>query len=167
MKVLFPKRAEYTKTLSKHTDCFFCDPNVLKKQECTHFSFAHWRVLVNKYPYMDGNVMVVPKAHKISLDELSQKEWVEFPQALLETQKALEEMFTTSSFNIGINLGKESGQSVSHLHWQVIPRKKKNHTVVGVLADIQVITLSPEELKKKLSKQNPSASIGGGDQGGP
>ncbi len=102
---------------------------------------------------MDGNVMIVSKQHRISLSELSLKEWEEFPKVLLSVKEILAKKFSTESFNIGINIGEESGRSIEHIHWQVIPRKKKSHTVVSVLADIQVITVSPKELQEMLSKK--------------
>lgn len=153
MKIYQPKKREYQKVLLQKKKCFFCDLNIIQDQECTLFSFVYWRVLVNKYPYMDGNVMIVPKKHSISLSELSLKEWGEFPQVLLSVKKVLSKKFSTKSFNIGINIGEESGRSIDHLHWQIIPRKKKRYTVVSVLADIQVITISPQELQEMLSKK--------------
>lgn len=153
MKIYQPKKRDYRKVLLQKKKCFFCDEKIIRDQECTLFSFVHWMVLVNKYPYMDGNVMIVPKEHKISLSELSSEEWDELPKALLSVKKVLAKKFSTNSFNVGINIGEESGRSVEHIHWQIIPRKKKNYTVVGVLADIQVITISPKELQEMLSKK--------------
>lgn len=132
--------------------CFFCTHEIIEHQECTKFQFEYWMVLVNKHPYMNGNVMLVLKRHVINTEELTSEEWGEFGTALVEVQSVLGKMFNTDSFNVGINLGPDSGQSVSHLHWQIIPRKRKNHTVVGVLADIHVVTLSPDKLKEQLSK---------------
>jgi len=106
---------------------------------------------------MDGNVMLVPKRHIEKIEEMLPEEWKEFSEALLRVKKVLEKKFETPSFNIGINIGNESGRSVAHLHWQIIPRKKKNHTVVGVLADIHVVETSPQELKKMLSKRKESS----------
>lgn len=146
-----PRRATYAKELQEKKDCYFCDQNVIDAQECTAFVYEGWMVLTNKYPYMDGNVMIVPRRHLENLGDISEREWEEFPHVLTSVQSRLFDMFETESMNIGINIGEESGRSVAHLHWQVIPRKRKNHTVVGMLADIQVITLSPEELKKRLS----------------
>jgi len=106
----------------------------------------------DKHPYMNGNVMIIPKQHKTAISKLSVDEWQEFLNVLSAVQKELKEMFQTDSFNIGINEGPDSGASIDHLHWQIIPRHRKNHTAVSVLADIQVITLSSDELKKLLSK---------------
>lgn len=153
MKIYQPKKRDYRKVLLQKKKCFFCDKKIIDDQECTLFSFIYWMVLANKYPYMDGNVMIVPKEHKTSLFELTSQEWEEFPKVLLSVKEILSKKFSTNSFNIGINIGEESGRSVEHIHWQIIPRKKKNHTVVGVLADIQVITISPKELQEMLSKK--------------
>lgn len=97
--------------------------------------------------------MLVPKQHRTKLAALTQAEWEEFSKLIVDVQRELGELFQTSSFNIGINEGKDSGRSVKHLHWQVLPRHQKNHTVVGVMADIEVITMPPLELKKLLSKK--------------
>jgi ATP adenylyltransferase len=150
MKVFDPTRKEYN-ARTRNGECPFCDQEVLKKQNCTKFFFKYWLVLVNKYPYMDGNVMLVTKKHHEVFETLSKDEWEEFYTALIEIKSTLSVMFETESFNIGLNLGEDSGRSLPHLHWQIIPRKRKNHSVVSVLADIQVITLSPEELKSDLS----------------
>ena len=153
MQIYSPERKSYNKRRKIKKICYFCDKKIIREQECSRFSFEHWYVLTNKYPYMEGNVMLVPKGHKEMLENISDKAWEEFPKALLEIKNVLGKLFSTESFNIGINIGEESGRSVKHLHWQIIPRKEKNHTVVGLLADIHVITVSPEELKKKLSKK--------------
>lgn len=151
MKVFDPTRKEYN-TRPINDDCPLCNQEILEKQNCTKFCFKYWLVLVNKHPYMDGNVMLVTKNHHEVFETLSADEWEEFAKALIEVKAALSEMFETESFNIGLNMGEDSGRSLSHLHWQIIPRKRKNHSVVSVLADIQVITLSSRELKEKLSK---------------
>jgi len=152
MKIYDPTRAAYS-GLFPRKNCFFCDTAVIQRQECTRFAFRHWHVLVNQYPYMDGNVMLVPKRHRVALARLSEGEWNEFPRALIDVEHVLGELFRTRSFNVGINVGKNSGRSITHLHWQIIPRQKKNHSVVGILADIEVITLAPATLKKRLSKK--------------
>jgi len=152
MRVFEKTRGDYYKTTKTNKGCPFCSKETINKQNCTIFSFEHWYVLVNKHPYMDGNVMLVTKKHHENLDTLTMDEWSEFSKAVIEVQATLQKMFKTKSFNIGINIGEDSGGSVLHVHWQIIPRRKKNHSVVSTLADIQVITLSFDELKIKLSK---------------
>lgn len=150
MKVYDPTRAEYNKR-DRDGSCAFCRTEVINDQNCTKFNFDHWYVLVNKHPYMDGNVMLVTKQHHESLETLSDDEWNEFKIALLEVQKVLKDLLKVDAFNIGINSGEGSGQSVAHVHWQVIPRRKRSYSVVNQLADIQILTILPSDLRKKLS----------------
>jgi ATP adenylyltransferase len=152
MQILDTSRHGYDRAQKLRKDCFFCDANLIKKQNCTQFEYLHWYVLVNKHPYQNGNVMIVPKRHLTKLSQLSEEEWQEYAKVIVSVQKALTHHFDTDSFNVGLNEGKESGRSVAHLHWQVIPRKKTNYTAVGIFADIHVVTLPPDKLKKMLSK---------------
>lgn len=132
MHVFEPSRSNYRKKITDKKDsCLFCSKKIIKEQNCTKFSFKYWWVLANKHPYMNGNVMLVPKKHHETLETINQDEWGEFSEALLEVKKVLQKMFKTESFNIGINIGEESGASIAHLHWQIIPRKRKNYTVVS------------------------------------
>jgi ATP adenylyltransferase len=154
MRILDKSRHAYNSARKNKKKCFFCDSEVISAQNCTFFSYNHWYVLVNKHPYQNGNVMLVPKKHKTKLSQLSEFEWIEFSKAIVEVQMVLKNYFKTESFNIGINEGKASGRSVSHLHWQIIPRWFKNPNAVGVFADIHVVTMSPFELKEILKKND-------------
>ncbi len=125
MKVFEVTRKKYHKKDTDNVVCPFCNKRIINKQNCARFSFEYWYVLVNKHPYMNGNVMLVSKKHHDNLDTLSMEEWQEFTQALIDVKGVLGKMFKTESFSVGINIGKDSGGSVAHIHWQIIPRKKK------------------------------------------
>jgi len=150
MQVLETLRKTYRKRIAKQTGCEFCKSEVAQEQECKNISSNLWRVLTNKYPYMDGNVMIVPKRHITDLDQISGEEWTDFHQVLKKTQKVLAKIFDTTSFNVNINIGEHSGASIDHLHWQVIPRKKKIMNATNVFCDLYVITVSPQDLKKQI-----------------
>lgn len=110
-------------------------------------------VMVNKYPYSDGNVMVIPKRHVRNVEDLLKEEWIEFQEVLSKTIKKLGKIFKTIDFNIGANIGVDAGGSIEHLHWQIIPRKKKISNAANILADIEVITVLPEDLRKIIDKK--------------
>lgn len=154
MQILDSSRANYNKERPHRSTCYFCDAEVIGKQDCTQFAYDYWYVLVNKHPYQNGNLMVVPKAHKTKLAELSADEWDEFSKVIVAVQAALTAAFATDSFNIALNEGADSGRSIAHLHWQIIPRWHKNHTAVGIFADIHVVTMSPDDLKERFSKKD-------------
>lgn len=153
MRIVDFNRVRYGKKIGKFKICELCNPKNIKKQECRKLSGEHWRVMVNKYPYMDGNVMVIPKKHITKIEDLTEKQWKEFVFVLKRTKKTLSKIFKTNDFNIGLNLGKNAGGSLEHLHWQVIPRKFTPMNALNIFADLYVITISPWELKKMIDRK--------------
>lgn len=151
MRILDSNRKKYKHTFSKSDDCVLC--NKKETLECLGLSGKYWRVLVNRFPYMDGNVMIIPTLHKEKTGELTKEEWGEFRKVLQKTQEVLGKIFQVDSFNIGLNLGPESGASIPHLHWQIIPRKFKNITVMNTFADLYIVAVTPEETKKLIDKE--------------
>jgi ATP adenylyltransferase len=153
MRVFEPTRAAYRKKIKQKKVCEFCNPKNIKEQECRSLSGEHWIVLVNKYPYMDGNIITVPRRHIENLIDLSEEEWSELRNIFIQIKKKLSSLFNTNDFNIGLNLGKKAGASISHLHWQIIPRNEKILNASNVFADLYVITMSPKELRKKIDQK--------------
>ena len=113
----------------------------------------HWRVLVNRFPYMDGNVMIVPIRHVERISDLTGEEWQDFGRVLGETQRVLGKIFKTESFNVALNTGPQSGASIPHLHWQVVPRAFKNITALNAFADLHIVAVTPEETKRLIDKE--------------
>ncbi len=152
MRIYEEKRGKY-KTTYKSKNCDFCDPFVLQDQKVKQLEGEFWRVLACKYPYMDGNLMIVPKRHVTHTDKLNKEEWDEFSRVLVATQTLLTELFHTKSFNIMLQLGLNSGSSIRHLHWMIIPRPKKQK-VSGwnVFNDFYFVTLSYKELIMKIDQ---------------
>ncbi len=111
---------------------------------------AGW--FVNQYPILDGNLMIVLKRHVEDTSELTDHEWQELQTKIEESKTILSKIFETNSFNIGFNIGPDSGSSVKHLHWQVIPRTKNQpvNGFAGFIADIHTLRASPEELKQRI-----------------
>ncbi len=150
MKVFEPNRAKYRKNNDKKIICQFCDLKNIKNQECKKLSGKYWLVFISKYPYMDGNLMIIPKRHIEDTSELSEEEKIEFFEILEKVKDKLGKIFKTNEFNIWLNLGKNSGCSISHLHWQIIPRKFKIENAANIFGDIHILTVLPEKLKKMI-----------------
>lgn len=110
-------------------------------------------VFVNLYPYMDGNLMIIPRRHVKDTNDLDSKEESEFFDILKKVKIRLSRIFETNEFNVGLNLGKNSGSSIEHIHWQIIPRRHKVENATNIFADIQVITMLPLKLKKIIDKR--------------
>jgi ATP adenylyltransferase len=151
MRILDNTRKKYHKKFKDKVGCVFCAKD--EPLECHGLKGKYWRVFMNKFPYMEGNVMIVPRRHVEKTGDLTSEEWKDFGKVLVNTQKVLGKVFEVDSFNIGMNMGPESGASIPHLHWQIIPRKFRNITVMDTFADLHVISLSSEEAKKMIDKE--------------
>ena len=152
MRIFEPERGKY-KTTYKSGGCHFCDSVVIKDQEVKQIQGQYWRVLACKYPYMDGNLMIVPKRHVEHTDKLNKDEWEEFSRMLLKSQDLLSKLFATKSFNVMLQIGSNSGASIKHLHWMIIPRPKKaSLTGWNVLQNFYFVTLSYKDLIKKINR---------------
>jgi len=154
MKIINPKKFKYNKKLDNNEvkSCDFCSSKIYKMQGCKSLEGKYWKILVNLYPYMDGNLMIIPKRHIVKIDEIKNDEWEEFHEIILKTQKKLTEIFKTKSFNVGINIGKSAGSSIPHMHWQIMPRRKWIPNFANIVGDMYIITVTPEKLKKLIDE---------------
>lgn len=152
MQILEKERAKYRRRAAETKICPFCDPLILKAQACPSLQSQYWQVIINKYPYLDGNLMLVPKRHVETLEKLTPEEQADFFPALQKAKQALSLIFKTNDFNIALNIGKKSGASLKHLHWQIVPRAKKIENSLNIFADLHVITVSPPQLKKLINQ---------------
>jgi diadenosine tetraphosphate (Ap4A) HIT family hydrolase len=151
MRVLEKKRRKYWKR-KRGKVCEFCDIKALKGQLIKKLEGKYWYVLAAKYPYLDGNVIIIPKRHVEQTRDLNENECLEFFDILNKAQKVLAKVFKTNSFNIAINIGPESGASIKHLHWQLVPRVKMNPNAQAIFNDFHFVTLDYKDLIKRINK---------------
>lgn len=159
MRVYEPRRLTYHKRAHGRgqngifIDCIFCTPQKIRTQVCTSFSFTYWSVVANLHPYMNGNLMLVSRRHTEELDDLTAEEQAEWFVAIKEVKKVLGTLFKTRSFNISINLGEYSGQSLRHLHWQIIPRTGRHQiNSINIFSDIYVVSVSAQDLVRMVNE---------------
>ncbi len=145
-RIWAPWRAEYILDESKNDSCVFCkvtnsmnnDDNkkllVLKRGS---FSF----VIMNKYPYNPGHLMVVPYKHAVYFDDLSSEIISEMIQLEIRSINALRNAMNPEGFNIGINIGQAAGAGVKdHLHIHIVPRWNGDTNFMPVLSSSRVIS---------------------------
>ena len=109
-------------------------------------------VLLNKFPYNNGHLLVAPKAHKGRLDEISRDEILETQQTVARMVQVLERTMRPEGFNIGLNLGKVAGAGLpGHVHWHIVPRWNGDTNFMPVLGDVRVIAQSLDALYDLLS----------------
>ncbi len=108
-------------------------------------------VMLNRYPYSNGHLLVCPLRHVAELDQLTDDEHLEIMQTLSRLTTILGEVVQAQGFNVGLNLGQLAGAGVpGHLHWHLVPRWPGDHNFMPVLAGVRVIPQSLEELWELL-----------------
>lgn len=104
-------------------------------------------VVLNRFPYNNGHLLIAPTAHKSRPDELTPDELLDLQLVLRRMLGVLEKRMTPDGFNVGLNLGKVAGAGLpGHLHWHVVPRWHGDTNFMPVLADTKVIVQSLDAL---------------------
>lgn len=155
MQVFEKKRNAYNANISKEKVCQFCDQENIAEQICASLTSQYWFVIASKYPYMDGNLIVIPKRHVEDIDDLSLEEKNEWFAVMERTKQRLGKAFSTTSFNISINIGEYSARSIAHLHWQIIPRDRiSSPNAINIFQDIHVISLGYKDLVRLVDEKS-------------
>jgi ATP adenylyltransferase len=108
-------------------------------------------VVLNRFPYNNGHLLVAPVAHKATLQDLTAEELLEVMETVRRLVAVLGERMHPDGFNIGLNLGKSAGAGLpGHLHWHIVPRWDGDTNFMPVLADTKVIVQSLDALYDSL-----------------
>ncbi len=155
MKTIWaPWRSKFIYT-RKRRGCIFCRARDAR-DTAKHFVIQKTRhsfSMLNLYPYNNGHIMVVPKRHKGSLEDLSAAELSDMMSLLNKTTGLLTKMLKPKGYNIGINIGKVSGAGFpGHVHIHVVPRWEGDTNFMPVFSDNKIISESLSALYERLIK---------------
>jgi ATP adenylyltransferase len=146
-----PWRLSYVasaKPPTAHDACFICQALAAQDDRANLVACrsAHSVVVLNRFPYNNGHLLVAPNAHKGQLHELDAGEILEIQQTIARLVGVLTELMKPDGFNIGLNLGKAAGAGLpGHLHWHLVPRWNGDTNFMAVTADTRVIVQSLEQ----------------------
>lgn len=139
-----PWRMEYIKS-EKPEGCIFCKDSI-RNDEFVLYEGEYSFVIMNRYPYINGHLMIAPFRHVGNLEDLTSDEKREIFDLTGISVKALKETMNSEGFNIGINLGRAAGAGVDdHVHVHVVPRWSGDTNFMTVLGEVRVI---PEDVGK-------------------
>ena len=144
MKTMWaPWRIEYILG-EKEGQCIFCSA-LQDQDELTLFRGETTMVTMNKFPYINGHLLVAPVRHVSTLHQLNKTEMGELLATVEQSVGILKMAMKPDGFNVGLNLGKVAGAGVEeHLHFHVVPRWFGDTNALTVFGDVRVI---PEHLK--------------------
>jgi ATP adenylyltransferase len=134
--------------------CLFC--RVIENPNDEDADLVVWRqdhaiVMLNKFPYNPGHVMVAPHAHKPSLEDLDDSETAALMSALRTTLKVLRTTLKPEGFNVGANIGRPAGAGIpDHVHLHVVPRWNGDTNFMPVLDDVKVVSEALMQTAAKL-----------------
>jgi ATP adenylyltransferase len=132
--------------------CVFCEEVTgLTPSPLTLHCGDRCLVILNKYPYSNGHLMVVPRRHIGRLSEAVPDELAELMALTQTAEMALAEAYAPQGLNIGMNLGLSAGAGVvGHLHIHVVPRWNGDTNFMTVIADTRVVPEEPAQTVERL-----------------
>lgn len=108
-------------------------------------------VMLNRFPYTNGHLMIAPYKHTADLGELSDQELLEINQLVAKAVKWITAAFRPQGFNIGVNLGAVAGAGIpDHVHWHVLPRWAGDTNFMTSVGGVRVHPISLEETYDRL-----------------
>lgn len=148
-----PWRYEYV-TEHKIKGCVFCHivehPNddeklgvVYRDKECF--------VVMNKYPYSPGHMMVIPNIHIDNIECINDAVWADMSLRVKQATKMLKEVLNAEGVNIGMNLGKAAGAGIAeHVHYHVLPRWERDTNFISAIGGLRVYPVDFDKIYQKL-----------------
>jgi len=156
MKSIYaPWRMEYIRG-KKADGCIFCRESIRDGEFVLHDGRRAF-IIMNRYPYITGHLMVAPHRHVRNIEELSLEEHCEMFELTARCVRALKEAFSPQGFNLGMNLGRAAGAGVEdHLHMHIVPRWLGDTNALSVFGEVRVISEDLMKTKETLLPEKPS-----------
>lgn len=137
-------------------DCIFCEPEpaIPDRQRLILMRERRVLVLLNRYPYAPGHLMVTPEEHVGRLEELSAETLGELMLRIAEASRILTAFYRCDGLNVGANLGVAAGAGIAdHLHFHVVPRWDGDTNFMTVIGETRVISQHLEKSYDELASR--------------
>ena len=164
-----PWRMEYIRSLSDEKDdvgCFLCHYWSTPQRDAENRVVFRGRtgfVVMNRFPYNNGHLLIACAEHKPGYDELSDAELLEMQSLTREAIRLLRRTLNPQGFNIGVNLGRCAGAGLpDHMHAHVVPRWAGDTNYMAVIGEARVIPDGLDALYLELRANLGPSGVGGG-----
>lgn len=154
-----PWRIGYIRSLVKSDGaCFLCEAVAAQNAEQQRdrlvlWTSAHSVVVINRYPYTNGHLLVAPRVHKAELDDLTAEELADLEMQTVAAVRLLKKAMSPQGFNIGINIGRCAGAGLpGHVHQHVVPRWGGDTNFMHVVGEVQVVPQAISGLWTELKR---------------
>ena len=150
-----PWRLDYIKAVSDGPkECFLCNAAKSPEKDDANLVLARSTralLMLNKYPYVNGHLLVAPYRHAPTPVECTPDERADMMELLVLGQQALERAMNPQGYNVGINIGKVSGAGVpGHIHAHIVPRWNGDINFMTIVGNVRIIPQAIEEAFQQL-----------------
>lgn len=138
---------DYIESTDKEDGCVFCNAQAMPDGADNLIAYRGERayVILNRYPYTSGHLMVIPFQHAASLEELDPQTRAEMMELTSRCTTVLKNIYTPQGFNVGVNMGEAAGAGVpGHVHIHIVPRWKGDTNFMSTVGGTRVL---PEALE--------------------
>ena len=150
-----PWRMEYIDDGAKEPGCIFCTKHRQRdlKAALVLTQSQHAVVMMNKYPYNNGHLLIAPKRHENNLANLPPAEYSDLSEVLRRAVEIVKTALNPGGVNVGMNLGKCAGAGIAdHLHWHIVPRWEGDCNFMPVVGATRVM---PQHLADSYDRLQP------------
>ena len=152
-----PWRMVYLRGERKEDGCIFCNrikaPAERDRENLVLFRGERAFVIMNRYPYTSGHLMVAPVEHIADIEALDDDTSLEIFNLIKRSVAVLKQAYSPHGFNIGANLGECAGAGIKdHIHFHIVPRWSGDTNFMPVLGEVRVVSQALEETYDELIK---------------
>jgi ATP adenylyltransferase len=151
-----PWRMEYIENNNKEEGCVFCNAQAVEDSAENLIAYRGERayVILNRYPYTSGHLMVIPFTHVPSLEELDPETRAEMMELTSRCTTVLKSIYRPQGFNVGVNIGEAAGAGVlGHVHIHIVPRWKGDTNFMSAVGQTRVLPEALEDTYLRVQKE--------------
>ena len=151
-----PWRMEYIENNNKEEGCVFCIAQAMtdSAENLIAYRGELAYVILNRYPYTSGHLMVIPFQHKPELEELDHETRAEMMELTSRCTTVLKTIYKPHGFNIGANIGDVAGAGVlGHVHIHIVPRWKGDTNFMSAVGQTRVLPEAMEDTYERVKKE--------------
>lgn len=151
-----PGRMKYVRKLIKPSGCVFCisAENKQSFETLCVYKTQFSQVLLNKFPYNNGHLLVLPLRHTGDLLSLSDNEYNDLQKTVRLSVQVIKNIYNPQGFNLGLNHGASGGAGIpDHLHYHIVPRWNGDLNFFPLIAETKLVIEDLRQSYKKFKKE--------------